>query len=122
IPATISLNNNYYVKPIDENKSIFTNIGGTYNYRTLQNWKSWSGKDGNSKNSPKSITDLNDLRFEYNASTNSKTVSLDAKYIDAKGNLYDGSITLAPYASAVLIKNGASTGNQAPTANAGNDI
>src|SRR5690606_6207915 len=65
IPATISLNNNYYVKPIDENKSIFTNIGGTYNYRTLQNWKSWSGKDGNSKNSPKSITDLNDLRFEY---------------------------------------------------------
>jgi parallel beta-helix repeat protein len=44
------------------------------------------------------------LRFEYNASQGNKTVPLNGTYIDAKGNTYNNSITLAPYTSAVLIK------------------
>ena len=57
-----------------------------------------------------------------NASSSSKTISLDANYVDVKNKSYDGSITLAPYSSAVLIRAGAKTGNIAPVADAGSDI
>jgi hypothetical protein len=36
-----------------------------------------------------------------------KTIGLNGSYIDARYNSYNGSITLAPYSSAVLIKTGA---------------
>ena len=54
------------------------------------------------------------------ATTLNKTISLDGNYIDVKNVSYNGTITLAPYTSAVLIRNGAAT-NQSPTANAGAD-
>jgi hypothetical protein len=66
-------------------------------------WQSFSGMDKNSKASPKTITSLSSLRFEYNATSSSKTVSLGQAYIDVKGVSYPSSITLAPYTSAVLI-------------------
>jgi len=44
---------------------------------------------------------------------------LGDSYIDVKKVLYKGSITLSPYASAVLIK--ISPGNFPPSANAGQD-
>ena len=47
------------------------------------------------------------IRFEYNASVNAKTVSLDGEYVDVKNNVYSGAITLAAYSSAVLIKRSA---------------
>jgi parallel beta-helix repeat protein len=46
----------------------------------------------------------NDTRFEYNATSSDKTVSLDASYVDVKGNRYSSSFTLRPYTSVVLIK------------------
>lgn len=49
------------------------------------------------------------LRFEYNASKNPKSVPLDANYIGVDGASYNGSITLQPYTSKVLIRNGAAT-------------
>jgi len=97
--------NNYYAKPIETNSVIKVN-GSSFD---LANWKSYTGQDANSKIAPKTITDLNDLKFEYNATSQSKTIALDAAYIDAKGNKFDGSITLSPYSSAVLIKSGASS-------------
>jgi hypothetical protein len=44
------------------------------------------------------------IRFEVNTSTVSKTVALDGNYIDAKSATYNGSITLAPMTSAILIR------------------
>ncbi len=44
------------------------------------------------------------IRFEFNSRTTPKTIMLDGKYIDAKSTPYDGSITLAPFTSAVLMK------------------
>jgi hypothetical protein len=44
------------------------------------------------------------FRFEYNASNQNKTVSLDANYLDVKGNRYLDTLVLAPYSSVVLIK------------------
>ena len=50
-------------------------------------------------------TNLDDaIRLEYNASSSSRNISLNGTYIDVKNNRYDGNITLAPYSSAVLIK------------------
>ena len=60
------------------------------------------------------------MRFEYNETGSNKTVSLPYNYLDVTGVTYNGTITLAPYSSAVLIRNGAIT-NQSPNANAGND-
>ena len=70
------------------------------------------------------------VRFEYNATASSKTIQLDAVYVDAKNISYSSSITLAAYSSAVLIRKTGSTAvtpppaptsNQAPVANAGTD-
>ena len=46
------------------------------------------------------------LRFEYNATPNTKIIQLGAKYIGADSTIYNGAISLMPYASAILIKNG----------------
>ncbi|MBS1921515.1 MAG: tandem-95 repeat protein [Bacteroidetes bacterium] len=109
--------NNYYARPINEPTTLY--IPGTNN--TLSGWKSFSGQDINSKASPKTITNLNDLRFEYNATSSAKVVNLGATYIDVTGKSYSGSITLQPYTSAVLIYQSGTVSNQSPTANAGPD-
>jgi parallel beta-helix repeat protein len=44
------------------------------------------------------------IRFEYNATSSSKTVTLDATYVDATNKAYSNNLTLAPYSSIVLIK------------------
>ena len=113
---------NYFARPIDDNLTFLTDPTGTGSRtsRTLAGWQSYTLLDPHSHRSPKSITTVNDLRFEYNATKVSKTITLDANYIDVKGVSYNGSITLAPYTSAVLIRNGSAT-NQPPTANAGAD-
>ena len=120
-PPNFSLNYNYYARPIDDNAPIFVALGNNYSYQGVAGWEILSGQDLNSAKSPLTISDTNAIRFEYNASSSNKTISLDANYIDVKNNAYNGSITLAPYTSAVLIRNGAVTANTPPTANAGVD-
>lgn len=122
IPQFGTADNNYYTRPIDDNLMARPCTSSCPEYNLAQ-WKTYSGKDLNSKKSPKSITTTNDLRFEYNDTASSKTISLDANYIDVTGASYNGSIILAPYSSAVLIKNGTATTptNTPPTANAGID-
>jgi hypothetical protein len=113
--------NNYYVKPIDQSTAILIN----HTYYNIANWQSFFSGDGGSYGSPKNISDLNDLRFEYNASSSAKTIQLDANYIDVKNASYNGSVTLAPYTSVVLIRNGSLTtpnkDNISPVANVGDD-
>lgn len=46
------------------------------------------------------------VRFEYNSSAVAKTVSLGAKYAGVDSTIYNGSITLQPFSSKVLIKVG----------------
>jgi len=98
--------NNCYAKPLD-NSVIAKTWEGGWNVqsvnRSLSNWQSFTGQDRNSYISPLTFSDPNKIRFEYNASTSSKVVSLDGSYIDVKGAKYNGSITLAPYTSAVLM-------------------
>jgi parallel beta-helix repeat protein len=118
-----SSDNNYICKPIgtDDNAWFTALQGSSFNHYTLSQWQSMSNFDRNSKKSPKTITDAKDLRFEYNATTSNKTVSFGATYMDVTGKNYAGSITLAPYTSAVLIYGSGTVANQSPVANAGQD-
>ncbi len=117
------IDGNYYARPLDDNLTILAQPNGQFiagTYYNIAGWQTYSGKDANSLKSPKTITDVNDLRFEYNETALNKVVSLPYNYMDVTGATYNGTITLAPYTSAVLIRNGAIT-NQPPTSNAGTD-
>lgn len=103
-------NNNYYARPINEPATL--SIPGTDN--TLAGWQSYSGQDGNSKASPKTISNVNDLRFEYNATSSSKTINLGATYMGIDSKTYTGSVTLEPYSSIVLIYVSGEISNQSP--------
>jgi uncharacterized repeat protein (TIGR02059 family) len=103
---------NYYARPINDanasNRTLRTTVnwyGVSSNdgYRSVTEWSSWTGQDANSSKSKAFISDVSKFRFEYNASTSNKVVSLDGSYVDVKGAKYNGSITLAPYTSAVLM-------------------
>jgi len=121
-PASVTFDSNYYVRPFVYSKgSIYSYFNSTGVDRTLASWQAFTGQDVHSKETPKIIPDSTYLRFEYNATTSSKTINLGASYIDARGTSYNGTITLAPFTSAVLIKTGPATNNQAPTASAGNN-
>ncbi|HEY5371944.1 MAG TPA: right-handed parallel beta-helix repeat-containing protein [Hanamia sp.] len=123
IPSTLTLDSNYFISPMPDTVLNFRTVIGPnriYTEYSLSQWKSYSGQDTHSKKSPKAITNVNDLRFEYNATISERTIKLDANYMDVTGKTYNGTITLAPYTSVVLIKNGAII-NQPPIANAGAD-
>lgn len=59
------------------------------------------------------------LRFEYNATHAPKTIALDAKYAGVDSTIYNGTITLQPFTSKVLIKVGVI--DTLPVSNAGPD-
>src|SRR4029079_14089333 len=113
--------NNYYCRPANENTSTFQILTSGTQTTNLAGWQSSSSKDMSSKKSPKTISDVKDLRFEYNATASDKIVNLGATYTDVTGKNYTGTITLAPYSSAVLIYVSGTIANQPPVANAGPD-
>ena len=54
--------------------------------------------------------DLNtQLRFEYNASKNITSIPLGGNYVGVDGTQYNGSVSLQPYTSKILILSGAAT-------------
>lgn len=112
--------NNFYAKPISDSIVIKTRINWSDPYLlTLKGWKSYTGLDQNSNQSPKKITDTSDLLFEINPDSINKTIQLPYNYLDVSGKPYNGSISLAPYSSAILIKNGSIT--KPPNIDAGRD-
>jgi hypothetical protein len=114
---------NYYARPINDNSTIIGTIYGVAdNYYSLSTWKTYSGKDAHSNKSPILITNSQDLLFAFNSTKSTKTISLNASYVDLTGKNYNGSVSLEPFTSKVLIKNGAVLQNQLPTANAGPNI
>lgn len=96
---------NVYARPIDDRIMAEVYINGDWRKTTydLAGWRAYTKQDARSKGSPKSIRDAKDLRMEYNAGASSKTILLDGRYLDMRGRAYDRSITLAPFASVVLV-------------------
>jgi parallel beta-helix repeat protein len=107
--------NNYYVRPLDDTYDIHTaEITWTSHAYTLEGWQATYNQDLASKKSPQNITDVNDIRFEYNPTNAIKTVTLSMFYIDVDGTRYSNSIMLQPYASIVLIKDSNQNSTQQP--------
>lgn len=114
-----AMDNNNFVS--NGNYLVSAQINSSMTDRTLATWKTYTGKEASSV-----LVQQKDstVRFEYNATDASKTVTLDAKYIDAKGvQLTTGSVVLPAYSSAVLIRNGNLVAvNPPPTVNAGPNV
>jgi hypothetical protein len=103
------VDSNYYnlVNPTPFDWYYAATIGGAFTFPaavTFATWKSYSGLDTHSLLAPTNTLSIQ--RFEYNASNVPKTITLDAIYIGVDSNVFNGSITLPPYTSAVLIKSG----------------
>src|SRR5205085_1820778 len=69
-------NNNYWCRPLSEGNTIQTYISSNLINYTLSTWKTLTGKETNSTSSPITFTDANRIRFEYNATSSSKTIDL----------------------------------------------
>jgi len=96
--------NNCYSRPVDDNNVFYTREPATgYVYRTLEGWKSYTKQDNNSYKAPVSVSSSTSLRFEYNATKQLKTITLNEPMIDVRGTKYNSSITLQPYSSVILI-------------------
>lgn len=104
MPLKFTAANNYYIRPMDDSFTILYSRVYDVHSKTLAQWKIFTGKDANSKRSPKTILNINELRFEYNATGINKTVALTGSWVDARGIYYNNSITLPPYSSVVLIQ------------------
>ncbi|MEO6135548.1 MAG: right-handed parallel beta-helix repeat-containing protein, partial [Ginsengibacter sp.] len=115
------LDNNYYAVPIKDTYTIDGCLNGTWGRKTLDEWKVTSGKEANSKKSPKTISQSDYLKFEYNATSSPQNKILDARYVDLSGNIFNGSVNLLPFTSVVLIRDGELINNP-PTANAGANV
>ncbi|MEI8274119.1 MAG: right-handed parallel beta-helix repeat-containing protein, partial [Paludibacter sp.] len=96
---------NFYTRPMDENKT-FTISQPSPGWRQvdLAAWQAFSLQDVHSKKSPITVINQNDMRFETNPTKVDKTISLDGKYITVDSKIYDGSVTLKPFSSVVLMK------------------
>jgi len=73
-----------------------------HDYRTLADWKSFSGLDVNSTGTPYTIASENELLLVYNAESTSQPVLLTGAWKDLSGTVYYPSITLDAYSSKVL--------------------
>jgi parallel beta-helix repeat protein len=100
---------NVVANPINDGNAFYTFDGSNYRHQTVTQWQAFSGQDMHSKASPKTVSSISSLRFEYNATSSDKTVNLGETYIDITGTSFPGSITLAPYTSAILILASAGT-------------
>lgn len=99
-----TFNNNYYCRPTYDSYVINVSYQSDGTNLDLAEWKALYGKDAASNKSPIPVASYSHIRFEYNASATSKTVALDGTYVDARNNTHSGTITLAPFTSAVLMK------------------
>jgi parallel beta-helix repeat protein len=100
-----TFNNNYYSRPIDDNLVIGLarpNSSFIQNM-TLATWKSQYGQDPNSVKSTVTATSVSDIRFDYNYSSASSSITLPGNFKDISNASYPGTLTLAPYDGRVLI-------------------
>ena len=104
-----SIDSNYYqfVSATPYSWYYATKPGGSYTFPANVSFQSWQSYTGHDRGSVLFLnTTISTQRFEYNTSNTAKTITLDAKYVDVKNQVYNGTITLAPFTSAILIKSG----------------
>ncbi len=100
-----TMNNNYYDRPINDDNVFYIATAPIYPRYKLSEWQTVYNQDLDSRISPVSITDPNNILFDYNATASNKVVPLGSStYVDVAGATHTGSVTLLPYTSIILIK------------------
>ncbi|WP_184496650.1 Ig-like domain-containing protein, partial [Algoriphagus iocasae] len=119
-----AFDSNVYSRPINENNSIRLETPGKNGVIDLQTWKDTYVLDKLSTKSPASY-DKNKMGidefilFDYNNSNSAKSIPLSGTYVDLKGKIQSGSVSVPAYSSVLLLKTevGAPIENKAPTIN-----
>ena len=95
------IDNNYYHLPNEFGFQYLKNKRLTFSA-----WKSVTGFEQHGEIIPIIPADqINDrVKFEVNLTKESKTIILDGKYISADHKIYNGSVTLLPFCSVILMK------------------
>jgi hypothetical protein len=109
LKASFTANNNYYARPINDTKIAFINDDWPAAFKTLAEWKTFSGQDANSHGSPQSVSTTNDIHFVYNETGTAKNFTLSTTFTDITNATHSGTLTLQPYTSIVLLGNGTIT-------------
>lgn len=82
-------------------------------FKSLDVWKTYSGKDAATVKTYTTVTDTSKIRFEYNATGSNTAVNFEGfTYKDPAGVSYSNSATLAPYSSLVLLNRTAVSSGQ----------
>lgn len=106
IPAFFSSSdNNYFARPIDDAGSL--KIGDPdITYKTLAQWKTYSGKDASSTKSPQKVNSESEFQFEYNNTSAATEVTLTNRMIGLSGTKYrtGEKVTIPPFSSVVLLR------------------
>jgi len=79
-----SFDYNYYARPADNEKPIYTGISGTVILRSLTEWQTLYSQDLHSGISPQSLTDTANIKFYYNPTKSDKVFELAQPMIDVK--------------------------------------
>ncbi len=105
IPGFGNADNNYYARPVDNCDAIYISSPSTGSkYRSLAEWRTFTGQDLNSQGSTFMVSDTSDIYLYFNASKSSKTISLPEQMIDITGVKYPNMVSVQPYASIILFK------------------
>lgn len=99
ISSTTVCDSNYYLRPLLQT-SLLKVLSTSYD---LPAWTTVTTWDAHSSLTPANVTSTLPLIL-YNTTLNAATTSLTGAYTDGKGILYNNSITLQPFASAILFK------------------
>ncbi len=114
--------NNYYAKPINPSTAFYVwQTSNAVQIMSLSEWQVYSSHDGNSHESPVTVSNQNEIRFEY-ATWTSRTIPLwSSGYIDVKGVYYSNSLSLQPWTSVILMESASSWENILPIVYADQD-
>ena len=108
------VDSNWYASPADVAQAFKYRAPGGENFIPFGDWKAKTAWDAHStllsQTNGGARSRPHTPRFEYNATAAPITVSLEKKYTDARGTVYSGMLTLAPYSSVVLLADESSSG------------
>lgn len=106
IAGTNTIDSNYYLRPIKEDKKFAypnTNIGSQYSLAGWQTLWTAQGYDAHSLSTPSGIVNVVGTIY-INPTLNDSTISLTGYFMDAKGLLYTGAVSVAPFQSKLLFQ------------------
>lgn len=99
---------NYYCRPLNETANPMNTLQYTSNFTTqnytLAQWKiNEYGFDAHSKGSPLSITDSSLQKLLLNTGPTIQNFALDGTAVGMDGRIYQGTVTLQPFTSLIVI-------------------